>query len=397
MCLLPRSLSLGDICLNRFIPIVRPVLGALFSCALLVQGQSTYQYLNATVGPEIRYNDGVAGINGMPLTGQYSSGDTTACAWAADNNEYCVYTDAYGILPTTITFPQSGSNIGVYQMRFGSNQNLFEVNTLSDFGAAVSDAVPGRTWNDGLTWKTAGIAPYSGCLYMTIMRQSDAPPWNVVSNISMIKSCDGGAHWCNYLHATSSGCSSSSGTGDSPASGQAMWPGTQPFLGWVPVTYCQDNTINCPSVDNNSQYIYLVSLGNGSPSWSNYYLARVPKTQFPSLNVSNFQYWMGPLGGSVVYDGNWSPSISSATPIITNISGVRGQVYYLAAVGQYVLLQDNQHGAFDIWNAPSLAGFWRKSSQIVSDDEDATSPTIVMSSVKDLSTTPAVGVFLDAV
>lgn len=363
-------------------------LGFLFSSFATPQQSTTYPYLNVGTAPAVRYNDGVAAINGMPATGQYSSGDTTACAWADDGSEYCLYTDGAGILPATDVSSPTTSNIGIYKMAGGNYENLSNVNTLSDFGPESGDAAPGRVWSDGFTWKAAGIAHVGGCIYATVMRQIDTAPWNVIGGISLIKSCDRGITWCNYLHASANACSSSSATGDSPLAGQAMWTGRQPFLGWVPIMYCQDNTINCPSVDNNSQYIYLASLGNGTPNWANYYLARVNKADFPLLDVTKYQYWVGAPGAGITNSANWSSIIGSATPIITNISGVRGQISYIAALAKYVLLQDNQHGAFEVWNATSLSGPWLKSAIIPADDTDATAPTIVLSSVQALPSTP---------
>ncbi len=401
------------------------------------------QYLNVVPGTAIRYNDASYGFSGMPNLGLYDNGDTHSCAWMQSGNELCTYNDGTAPIPITLVgdaATASYSALGIDLMIGGDYRTLTGVNIMASYGKGNDTQTGG--WNDNRTWKSSGIAPYSGCVYLTVQRESNNLSLGFANgSSSIVKSCDYGATWTNYWNplpspdgnaptpgramwnvgdawkagaaynagqfaldfkghnqmATASGASGYSAPswndiGGATADGSVRWVDEGPAVsGFVPVTYCQDNTISCPLIDQNDQYIYLTALGAGAVnqgSYANYYLARVLKTDFPSLDVSKYQYWSGPPGGGIFFNGYWGPSMVGATPII-NVTGMRSQVYYIAGLKEYILINDTAHGSFEFWTASSLTGPWVKSAVTMASQDFAEFPTINMSSVQVLNTSPA--------
>jgi hypothetical protein len=95
--------------------------------------------------------------------------------------------------------------------------------------------------------------------------------------------------------------------GGTTVDGTITWTDAGPAItGFVPVTYCQDNTTSCPANGADSytsgSYFYLTAMGagdTGAGSYTDYYLARVSKTDFPLLDVTKYQYWTGTSGGNI--------------------------------------------------------------------------------------------------
>ena len=172
------------------------------------------------------------------------------------------------------------------------------------------------------------------------------------------------------------------------------WADAGPAIaGFVPVTYCQDNTISCPGPGvadgfTSGPYIYLTAMGAGDTghgSYSNYYLARVLKTDFASLDVTKYQYWTGAPGASISAAGNWSTSILGAREIV-DVTGIRSQIYFLPGIDKYVLIHDGAKGAFEFWVASTLSGPWRKSGLTYAAQNFAEFPSINMSSANKIGT-----------
>jgi len=413
------------------------------------------QYVNATVGPPIRFNDLSYGKSGQPDLGVWELGDTHSCAWMENGDELCTYND--GTQPASVNGGDPVlSNIGLDRMTGGDYHTLASANLMIDYGRASQTNYPSG-WTDDRTWKTSGIAPYNGCVYLTVQRQEDydtLPGGGVGSTVnngvrngssSIVKSCDHGSTWVNFWNtvpspggnpppgnhqmwrvgvrwysntnysagdyvldtnghnqvAKSSGISGSSGPlwntagGGTTSDGSITWTDAGPAIaGFVPVTYCQDNTKSCPYIGadgfTSGSYIYLTAMGAGDTdhgSYTNYYLARVLKTAFPSLDVSKYQYWTGSPGGSMLSSGNWGNSMVGALPII-NVTGMRSQVYYLSGISSYILIHDGAKGAFEFWIASTLTGPWTKSAVTYAEQNFAEFPTINMSSLTDNGTIP---------
>lgn len=425
------------------------------------------QYLNVTEGQPIRYNDTGYNLHSAGYTGKWDNGDTHASAWMNDGNELITYNDGTMPIPVSITgravWPYYYSNIGLDVMSGGGDYvSLNGINAMSDYGTSSQVNLP-TGWTDDRTWKTSGIAPYNGCVYLTVQRQEDYDtlPGGGVSftvnngfrngSSSIVKSCDHGSTWVNFWNrtpsyggnppppnqqmwrvgvrwyantnysvgdyvldtrghnqvATRSGITGPSTpswnaiAGGSTADGSITWMDAGPAIaGFVPVTYCQDNTISCPDTGadgfTSGAYIYLTAIGagdTGQGSYANYYLARVLKADFPSLDVAKYQYWKGSPGGLISDAGNWNNSIVGAQPII-NVTGMRSQAYYLAGVHKYLLIHDTAHGTFEFWIAASLAGPWIKTGYTVTSQDFAEFPSVLMSTVHTTSTNPAQVSFL---
>ena len=432
--------------------IKRNLLAITFCCVIGVTGLSA-QYLNVTEGPAIRYNDtGYPFLSGS-YTGRWDNGDTHASAWMDDGFELITYNDGTMPIPVTITgiapVAPFYSNIGLTSMfQGGAYFSLSGVNRMADYGVSSQTNFP-SSWTDDRTWKTSGIAPYSGCVYLTVQRQEDydtLPGGGVTYSVnngfrngssSIVKSCDHGATWANFWNNSPSpdgnappgnhqmwrvgvrwyaNTSHSAGdyvldthghnqvanntgvTGPSTPSwnaapagltsdGSITWTDAGPAIaGFVPVTYCQDNSRSCPpGADNfaDGPYLYLTAIGAGDTgygSYTNYYLARVSKSDFPSLDVSKYQYWIGSPGADIFASGNWGNSMVGAQPIL-NVTGMRSQVYYLPGVNQYVLINDTAHGTFEFWIASTLTGPWVKTGYTVTSQDFAEFPSILMSTV----------------
>lgn len=342
----------------------------------------SYNLVNASVANEIRYNDQFAGTNGSTRTGNFTQGDTWFYTWADDGNLYTTFDDGKG---GSNPGSQAG-NIGVAKVSADLN-TITNINQMSDYGASAQMNTNG--WTDGATWKTRGLASIHGALYLTVVRQLDSAPWTI-SSASLLKSTDHGQTWCNYMHSSGTGCGTVAGqTGDAPTNGQAMWSGSPlPMAGPAAVTYCQDNSINCPNVDNNGTYTYWTS---NSGSYNGIALARV-KTSANMQDATQWQYFTGGNGGDVTQDANWSSDMSSATPLITGNFATWVPVYYIRQLGMYVMLVEQNNGVTfgntAIYSAAHIGGPWTKSAVVDSDEQALGYPTLVMSTVQQLSSAP---------
>jgi hypothetical protein len=187
----------------------------------------TAQYANVSIGNPVRYNDFLYGMLGQPALGHHDLGDTHACAWMNNGNELCTYND--GFYPVTASAIPKLSNVGLDLMYSGDITTLSLANPLSDLGSATESNTNG--WTDSRTWKSSGIAPYNGCVYLTIQRQEgyDTTPdgaglLGTVDNgfrngsSAIIKSCDQGVSWVSYWN------SAPSALGNPPSGGHYMWP-----------------------------------------------------------------------------------------------------------------------------------------------------------------------------
>ncbi|MFL6546727.1 MAG: hypothetical protein ACJ8LM_16315, partial [Candidatus Udaeobacter sp.] len=201
--------------------------------------------------------------------------------------------------------------------------------------------------------------------------------------------------------ASSSGTTGSSAPawttdGRPTVDGTITWTDAGPATaGFVPVTYCQDNTISCPTSGadgyTSGSYIYLTAMGagdTGAGSYTDYYLARVLKTDFPSLDVTKYEYWTGTSGGNITVSANWSSSMANAKPIIF-VTGMRSQVYYLAGLHEYLLVHDGAMGNFEFWLSSSLTGAWVKTYTAPAQQDLAEFPTVNMSTLSTTLISPA--------
>lgn len=415
------------------------------------------QFVNVTEGQPVRYNDTSFSGHSAGYTGKWDNGDTHASAWMDNGDELVTYNDGTMPISVSVTGAAVGayySNIGLDVMPGGGNFTLLaSLNAMTDYGYGSQTNYPSG-WTDDRTWKTSGIAPYKGCVYLTVQRQEDydtLPGGGIRYTVnngfrngssSIVKSCDHGATWVNSWSTSPShggnappanhqmwrvgvswfgnanysagdfvldprghnqvashgGITSASGPvwntvpGGSTSDGSVSWIDEGPAVaGFVPVTYCRDNTMSCPDSDadnfNGGLYIYLTAMGAGDTglgSYTNYYLARVRKTDLPSLDVSKYQYWRGSTGTDISDAANWGNSMVGAQPII-NVTGMRSQVYYIAAINKYLLIHDTAHGTFEFWISSTLTGPWIKTGYTTASQDFAEFPSILMSTVSKIS------------
>ncbi len=341
----------------------------------------SYNLVNASVANEVRYNDQFAGTNGAMKTGNYTQGDTWFYTWADDGNLYTTFNDGKG----GNTAASKAGNIGVAKVSADLN-TITNINQMTDYGTSAQTNTNG--WTDGATWKTRGLSSIHGALYLTVVRQLDNAPWTITS-ASILKSTDHGQTWCNSTHSSGTGCSTTPGqTGDAPLGGQAMWTGAAlPMASPTAVTYCQDSSAGCPNIDNNGTYTYWTS---NSGNYSGVTLARV-RTSANMQDVTQWQYFTGGNGGDITQDANWSSSMSNAVPLITGPFSTWVPAYYIQQLGMYVMLVEENNGNTGntvIYTSAHVGGPWNKSAFVNGDEQALGYPSLVMSKVQPLSSTP---------
>jgi outer membrane lipoprotein-sorting protein len=169
--------------------------------------------------------------------------------------------------------------------------------------------------------------------------------------------------------------------------------------GPTPVTYCQDNSINCPTVDNNGTYTYLTT---NSSDFTGYRLLRIQTSQLQDLAnfPTNVQYWQGTAGADITNSVNWTSTVGNAVPIITGHHLGQSQIYYIAALQRYIfvawefqeystsLTPGGNYSQRVIYSATSLAGPWTASSIVPGDDQYLAYFALFPSTVSQISTSP---------
>lgn len=276
--------------------------------------------------------------------------------------------------------PNAGGNINIVKLKSldlanPANTIISGVNCMGSYGYGGGSGYwpPGPNWqcsaayNNGCSWKSGGIVSVNGVLYWQILRQ-EGGPYYYGHDSTMIMSADGGATWLNPAHV--GGTPDPLGDapmspGDSSYAAGMLWPepvheaayyngADQPIDRLSFIQYCQDESINCPNVDDNATYVYALSL---SGNFAYYYLTRIRKTDLPRLRASDWDYYYCPgYSESHICDGtlptSWTKTIADITPIQT--AGGPGMSGAMGCVGQAVYLKDLKQYLF----IGSAATFW---------------------------------------
>ena len=381
------------------------ILAGLASCPA-----KAYHLASITIGTIKNYNTA-----NYPTT--YVNSDTWSNTWASDGNTYSISDDneigwtgvatgtGYGASIAKLTFSGGGNTItalvGTLEATMVPQLGAFASNGggITAGEPAIGTFLPGG----GATYKGFGLMSISGTLYGFFGRQ---PEYAITNQIytdeytTQIIACP-----------VSSGCTTNTNWSPLPATNNTaftspMWPlpstpriasdGAAIGLFTTPVwvEYGQDYNNSTGtlggfslSVDGNTTYAYAFGSDGYSFSGSHDYLGRVPIAGGATTiqNQSNWQYYCGPVGGSISTPGNWCAysSISSYPPTATALFsepfklGEVG-VQYLPVHGRYIAIFTYNPGAnsglttpqlnntvWSIYEAGTLTGPWTKIQTMV--------------------------------
>lgn len=273
----------------------------------------------------------------------------------------------------------TSSNIGVTRLNgidfsTPSNGSYTTVNCMTSFGTGASNAWPpatsgtcSATHTNGCSWKSTGFISYNGCLYLHVFRQDAGN--NAALDGSIVKSCDAGATWANPVHLGSPNANGDAPTGPGSADYPAniLFPAIGPTDGSGNirgrmnfVNFCKDETVSCPSIDNNATYIYAI-LTNGNFAGGG--LMRWTKSTFVNLNPSGISYYKCPGYATTVCDGtssgSWDSNVANATVIGNMGDGANPHAVWDASKSLYIAVGFNGlNGSIYLDTAPHVWGPW---------------------------------------
>jgi hypothetical protein len=369
-----------------------------------------YHLSSITIGTIGNYN-----VTNYPAA--YVESDTWSNTWASDGNTYTISDDnlagwtgaasgtGYGASTAKLTFSGGGNTItslvGTLESTMVPQLGTFASNGggITAGEPAIAAGLPGG----GATYKGFGLMSIAGTLYGFWGRQ---PEYATTSQIftdeytTQIISCP-----------ISAGCTTNTNWTPMPSTNNnaftsPMWPlpstprvaADGPNLGLfttpVWVQYGQDynnasGTLGGFSlnVDGNTTYAYAFGSDGYSFNGSHDYLGRVPIAGGATTiqNQSNWQYYCGPVGGSISASGNWCAysSISSYPPTATALFNEPFKVgevgvQYLPVHGRYIAIFTHYPAAnsglttpmitnttWDIYEAGTLTGPWTKIQTMV--------------------------------
>jgi len=279
----------------------------------------------------------------------------------------------------------SGQNIGIQRLTgvdfvTPSNGGNTLINCLSSFGTGASQAwspatsgTCSATHTNGCTWKSVGITRYNGNLYLYVFRQDGGN--NAALDATIMLSTDDGVTWANSVHLGSPNANGDAPTGPGSADYPAniMFPGLGPTDGsgnhrarMQFVHYCKDETIGCPSIDNNATYLYAVNT-NGDFQGNSF--MRVTKVNVPNLVGSNWEYYTCPTYPSPICDitdpGSWTSTATSQSNL-SIFPGANPFIVWDNAKSVYISVGFNGgNGAYYLVTAPHLAGPWTTNGSFV--------------------------------
>ena len=245
----------------------------------LMLGLGTQPSAGEQPGPAIT----LAGF-GARIATKDTKGDTWDGAWLADDRVLLQYDDGFG-------WGKSGKKGDMLR-------GIGEMLGTPDIPAKPSgtDLNPGKLGNF-LSWTyTTGLYEVDGVLYIIKCRSDQTPgKWRFFDH-NIFKSLDGGATWINHLGQTNT-------VPDSKQS--AMFPGdTTKKDPWSRLNFVKyGRGGSAPDMDGARTWVYLNSDRR---------LARIKRSDLPSLDFRKFQYY---LGGDGMLDGSWSDDINKAGEI----------------------------------------------------------------------------------
>jgi hypothetical protein len=297
---------------------------------------SSTQITDATLGTPVN--------NNTLVSSTYQIKGDTFYNFISDNNRTYVTND------DTTGFNLGGSaNMAFGVFTSESPLQGVNVNLMSGFGGKAT-----CNGADNNSPKLSGIFSYHGVMYAFIGRQNgpECPGFvgpQVIQYYGTINvSPDHGATWANFGAPTSY---NANGNMMSPTT-QTMFANSGDFAAPSPIVYgADDDAFGCSRVDNCDAYLYMISprvstVNSGSPfqNGNSLLLARIPLAYLPTLDTTKIQYY---TGGDGSLDANWSTSISSASPIISDSGHVSfASAQYIPSIHRYLFLT---------WYYPSIS------------------------------------------
>lgn len=315
------------------------LLAGLIFAGLACQAQT----ITATVGSAVSYNAQYGS------TGRFSDHDSTQAAWCADGNTYVTGDDGNG--PQAVL--SGGRNTFLTRLSADySTQTL--VNSMDSLGTITQEV-----YGNGRSIKSTGIECDHGVMYLFIYAMDDSN-FNG-GNVSLLISRDLGATWCNQAHTnhTTGVCTITPvSNGDLPLVSEFLFPASAGLSGLLPMKYCQDDSINCPTVDGNDVYKYF--LGQALDQASMYGL-RVLRADYPKADGSLYQWYKG--GSNFRDPANWSSNAVDKVDIgmVPGNSSLPGQPLYIPQARLYVTIMTSVIGATQsnrLYSSPTPFGPW---------------------------------------
>lgn len=343
------------------------ILPALIAAGLLAQSP-------VAIGP---------GASGTGTVDQFDwyAGSPSGCT--VGTNEFCVgssgpYGDTYywsawlanaGQLPVTSGLPIVGTlndghfggfctntlNVAVIQLAAFSwaTPNASKVHLVNCMASYSQDVDASNGWygnctsgnNAGCSWKSRTPLAIDGCLYLPVERQIAAGGPSI-HDATLIKSCDGGATWANPYTVAHSGAAQANGDApkcgasgagaactDATYSGSIMWPAI-PSGGaqnWMFFQFGQDGSLPSGVGGGCDTATYICALmADGR-------LGRVLRTDFPSLDITKWQYV---ASTNVSHVPTWTSTFSSGVSVVTFGNSNDEVARPLAMLGSPVYLKE---------------------------------------------------------
>jgi hypothetical protein len=176
---------------------------------------------------------------------------------------------------------------------------------------------------------------------------------HVFRDSSIIKSTDDGRTWTRAAEENYS---------------KPMFPGKRfgtPYFVW----YGKDGAA---TVDNADKYVYAVSNNGHFEAGDDYALGRVLRARLPELSAVDWSFYKT---GDGMEDGNWTPNLAAAGPILTQpeqcsmtgMTYIEGLQRYVMVVWHYsqisfetAILKKDLSTVLDFFEAPKPWGPWTK-------------------------------------
>jgi hypothetical protein len=280
----------------------------------------------------------------------------------------------------------AGGNVTVIKLAkidMGSpgNTSMSTVNCMAGGGLTAGEGwdpaprgtcVPG--YEQDCTWKSLGITHVNGKLYLQVFRQ-EGPSQFLGYDSTLLRSDDEGKTWVNPAHVGGKPRADGdfpAGPGDPSYPASMMWPAPLPRdaakqamarLGFV--HYCQDESIGCPSIDDNKTYVYALAT---SGNFSTYVLARVSKANLPHLKASEWEYYRCDGYAEKVCDGllaeSWTNEVAKASQLRGGMPGADAQVIWAADQKLYLATSFDGQGHVFLSTAPHVWGPWKQQAML---------------------------------
>ncbi len=245
-----------------------------------------------------------------------SNGDTWDAAWRADDTLLFQHNDGTGFDNGTYVHDRICKLQGTPQ------------NPPSLLGTDLNPGVLSTTLNGSPCYST-GLYEVDGVLYHNVCYSQQTPGDFVFHHTSIIKSLDGGKNWINHLGQTNAMPPDNTN--------QCMFPSDN----WGEVNFVKYGAGGAASdVDNAQTYVYLTA------AWGDFRLARVARSDLPTLDPKKIQYY---IGGDGMLDSSWINNIARSVAVPTPTVSPTAMVYD-EVLGRYLMTSF----ASDSWVTPPI-------------------------------------------